>query len=355
MFELVPSKDMRDYFKSVHFEFSDFEKATLIWNAPKKTRNERLEALKELADTTLDDVLKKQIIERLEYEEKAYNQFIDNSSSEYVYVIEDGTMCSCGFFAYYDVAYNFACRTAKEDELSYDICKQLILKEDNVVVPNVWKVSSYLGVYLDDFSEYCGDPIARMRINETGEIIDLGSNELLKEKECVDYCHKDRFEFHFVKFPYGFPVGIYVKNIFTGEYGVVDTDYEIWENFLNRIESAGLYVDYIDSAVTVYFLGEDGVWRHDHINPLFLEIEFPPQIEGDEVRDTLRHATEAFVEYLGYSKYEHRYSSEHYESLKQSAADQALKFAREYAQACRNQDKFKIRVERAKKLEDIMW
>ena len=45
MFELVPSACMRAYFEELHFEFTDFQKATLIWNAPNKSWKERLEAL----------------------------------------------------------------------------------------------------------------------------------------------------------------------------------------------------------------------------------------------------------------------------------------------------------------------
>lgn len=48
MFELVPSEWMRKYLKEQGREFSDKEKAALIWNAPNRTLSERLEALDEL-------------------------------------------------------------------------------------------------------------------------------------------------------------------------------------------------------------------------------------------------------------------------------------------------------------------
>lgn len=35
MFELVPSQLMRDFYNEKGFVFSDFQKATLIWNAPR--------------------------------------------------------------------------------------------------------------------------------------------------------------------------------------------------------------------------------------------------------------------------------------------------------------------------------
>lgn len=36
MFELIPSLCMRDYLETIDFKFTDFQKATLIWNAPGK-------------------------------------------------------------------------------------------------------------------------------------------------------------------------------------------------------------------------------------------------------------------------------------------------------------------------------
>lgn len=66
MFELVPSKDMREHFEKVGFTFTDFQKATLIWNVPEKTLQERCDALRELAETTEDENTRTQILERLE-------------------------------------------------------------------------------------------------------------------------------------------------------------------------------------------------------------------------------------------------------------------------------------------------
>jgi len=44
MYELVPSKTMREYLASVDFKFNDFQRAALIWNKPDMLWKERLEA-----------------------------------------------------------------------------------------------------------------------------------------------------------------------------------------------------------------------------------------------------------------------------------------------------------------------
>ena len=54
MFELIPSQYMRECYKELNFTFTDFQKATLIWNSPGKKRQEILDALKELAADTKD-------------------------------------------------------------------------------------------------------------------------------------------------------------------------------------------------------------------------------------------------------------------------------------------------------------
>ena len=103
MFELVLSGYMRDFFNRTGFEFTDFQKATLIWNAPYKEWRESLENLMELADLTSDEIVKKQIHERIAFEEKKYKMFQENSQKQYVYVVTDRTdNSSCGFFSEYN-------------------------------------------------------------------------------------------------------------------------------------------------------------------------------------------------------------------------------------------------------------
>ena len=50
MFEIVPSQWMKKCFEEIDFAFTDFQKATLIWNAPGRLRQEIFDALEELAE-----------------------------------------------------------------------------------------------------------------------------------------------------------------------------------------------------------------------------------------------------------------------------------------------------------------
>lgn len=73
MFELIPSKYMRNYFKSSNFKFTDFQKATLIWNMSMKTLNEKMAALKELSVISEDKNTKNRLKKKLHLKIKRKN------------------------------------------------------------------------------------------------------------------------------------------------------------------------------------------------------------------------------------------------------------------------------------------
>ena len=70
MIDITMSDDYRAFLEEQNYNFTDFQTATLVWNDPMKSRRQKLEALALLRDTTKDIVLKNQLIERIEYENK---------------------------------------------------------------------------------------------------------------------------------------------------------------------------------------------------------------------------------------------------------------------------------------------
>ena len=75
MFEIIDSNYTRNIYEEIGFKLTDFQQATLIWDKPNTTRQERLSALTELAIKTEDIDLRLQIGERIVYEEKVMKQF----------------------------------------------------------------------------------------------------------------------------------------------------------------------------------------------------------------------------------------------------------------------------------------
>ena len=117
MFEIVPSQWMKKCFEEIDFAFTDFQKATLIWNASGRFRQEILDALEELAEDTRDETLGRQINERLNYEKKIFETFIHNQSGKYVYVVENLEYENGGFFSDYNRALKYAKKYMRTDDL----------------------------------------------------------------------------------------------------------------------------------------------------------------------------------------------------------------------------------------------
>lgn len=242
MFELVPSKRMREFFKEVGFEFTDSQKATIIWNMENRTLEEKLDALKEIANSTEDMNLRNQIEQRIALE---------------------------------------------KDKTSFEI-------------KNSW-----------DYD-----------------------NELLKK----------RFENDFFTIPYDMKKGMPVKDVTDGTYGISATGSEEWEYWLRRIEENGWELDYWELAVNVYQLTENGYWAHEHINPMYLEVDFPPCIAGDEKREVLRGAKEALGDWMVQK-----------ETGRVCSDELVIKMTKKYQKVCEEQNSIIKQVKNAKKVEDILW
>ena len=344
MFEIVPSQWMKKCFEEIDFAFTDFQKATLIWNAPGRLRQEILDALEELSEETRDETLRRQINERLDYEKKAFEIFIHNQTGKYVYVVEDMKYESCGFFIGYDRALKYAKKYMQTYELKCRINKQLIVATDaDEIVRNPWRGNPNLGFETEEYCVYDGTAVASVTLNMSGEIEQFSSYELPEEEKIVDSYQMERFEYHFIKMPCPLQAGTPVKDIRNGSYYVLEEGEADWNRYLDRINEKKWYVDFSDIQMICYKLTESGIWSHVHINPLYLEVEFPTYIEDDPKRQALRYATEALGDYLS-----------HKSNGKEFCPDLVLKYARKYAEVCREKSLSEKMLEKAKKPEDIM-
>lgn len=261
MIEIVPSNWMRKYLKDKKV-FTDWEKATLIWNAPNVTWKEIISSLKELADSTSDNLLRKQITERIEYERKALMFFCVNYDKEYVYVVRDVNRDTCGFFADAEIAIQYGIKNAMQwEEKCFRIEKQLIIS----IVDN----------------EYTGKEVSGIKYSDKGDILSIYSYELSNgEEDKVDEQNRDRFEFQFFQIPFGMEAGTIVRMLNDGEYAVLASGENKWNEYMNRVEENNRFYDFSDIQTLVYVLRNDGSWSHEHVNPLFLEVEMPEVEEG---------------------------------------------------------------------------
>ena len=338
MIPIVPSKQVRDYFEEIGFSFSDFEKATILWNMPGYKWRERLDLLQELADATGDATTKQQIQDRICYEEAMLQAIKENPEGTYLYVVSDEDGYACGFFQNYDTAIKYV-RKLQE---SCTVEKQLLVTGEEIpqvrcgvrVNPNLfpdWKE--------EEPEDYSGYAVAAVDFDQTGEISRIWSEEMPEtEKDKVDEFRRERFESHFVKMPVPdyFQKGIPVRYLPTGEYGILAMGAEEWNSFLEEVER-GLYVDYVDVSLPVVFLTKEGCWSHEHINPLLLEVGMP----SAKVSDRKGFAMECALEAL----------SDYWSEGADGQEEIVLRKCREYAEICRE----KSVVEEAKRIEEIMF
>lgn len=301
MIEIIPSKWMREYIKDKKV-FTDWEKATLIWNAPNVMWVEIISSLKELSISTSDDLLRRQITERIDYERKALKLFGINYDKEYVYVVLDADHDACGFFADAEMARLYGIKNAKKWKKDYfRVEKQLILSEDNLL-----KLPEYLE------NGYAGHEVSGVRYNNEGDILSIYSYEMPKEeKDKVDEQRRDRFEYQFFKIPFGMEAGTIVKILNNGEYAVLESGEKEWNEYMSREEIKSSSCDFSDIQTVVYVLKNDGSWSHKHVNPLFLEVEMPEVEEGYLNSVAYKEALCALGEYFKNSTTENNHKALH--------------------------------------------
>ncbi len=349
MFELVPSKHMRQVFAQNGFVLLDFDKATLIWNANNKSLSGKMEALAELADITENSALKRQIRERAEYENAMMERHKENSAGTYVYVVLDEEQYSRGFFAKYDMAHEYGMKHAgKYEEMRFSIEKHRIVSgEGDLTVRSAgrtnWNLISKEELEEYKYSEYSGNAVSASYYSSDGTMQSIWSNEMSDaEESVVDPYRKDRFESRYFKIPFEGKIGTPVRVIASGTYGILLQDTEGWNRYVKNIENRNLYVDFSDIQVEVVSLTEKGEWIHSHINPVHLEVENPTFDKTDRKTQAYIRAFEAFSEY--------------WQNKSKERGTRAIEAAKQYRDVCIEtaKEEAKSRVDGAETPEDLI-
>lgn len=345
MFEIIDSNYTRNIYEEIGFKLTDFQQATLIWNKPNTTRQERLSTLTELAIKADDVVLRFQIGERIVYEEKVMKQFEYDSCGETLYVVFDSEdHYACGYFRKYETALTYAKNYIIKEKTRCVIEKHRIIDGDTIpLVKSSYRLNPNLSTEKQEkLVENSGEATACLYLDEKANITNLWSNELDdNESDKVDEFRKDRFEYQFLALPYIHHEGLPVRYIPTGEYGIIETTMDEWNCFLERVNN-GLYVDFSDIAITVYFLTEKGYWSHQHCNPIYLEVEMPEMDIENEKQCAFCRAIDAMSDYMD------GYKDEAQEKL-------VLRTSSEYGIICEKPTVAEQSAKNAKQIKDILW
>lgn len=243
--DLIPSKDMREYLQKIDHHFSDAEIASLIYNVSRLGWKERRERLKDLAERTDDQELKKQILELVEVQLKAVEDF-KTLEPGFIYAVEtterNGELELLGFANNYETAYQSG--LLSEDE--FEIRKEKLLVSDDQ------EEGSWETIYFD----------ANGKIRDT----------YLPEDVIWDkYASNEHFTKRYYYVPTPFFLGDVVYDLGYGEYGIVmaNADEEEKRKTDQFLKKWGADESDIEVRICTF---SDGEWTgHLHASPYYLE------------------------------------------------------------------------------------
>lgn len=277
---IIPSEDVRKYIRKTGHEFTDEEKATILYNLD--LGMERMHSLLErLADETEDTALKRQIMERIDFDRKGLDLFEhDTDGCFYEVSFQGDCWYKNGHFATVELAEAFG----RSEKVPFCIKKHQIVGAKHPLLKIYrrwnWRLWEHdrTGRWEEkkkgfEEMEYGGEAIAEVRYDVNGSRMDLNSCELpVEEAIRMEDFGAARFEDKYVYIPHPFEAGDIVCSVTDPETrGVIETSRERWKSFRDRVAAENLIVDWTDSSIQVLFQGKyDRVLSHDHIIPLYL-------------------------------------------------------------------------------------
>lgn len=190
--ELIPSKDVREHMVKTRHVLTDFEKATLIYNHSEMSFSQKTARLKELMELTKDSNLRKEIQDRLSYDELCFSRFYENNGA-YIYELqvydpEDQGSCEQGYY----MSGELAVTCGKKFQENFSVHKIVLLTEEKEAED----------CHSDYIATVCFDNQGKVRGYYSSEV------EWTAKKSEMD---RERFENAFIKIPHPFKNGDFIR------------------------------------------------------------------------------------------------------------------------------------------------
>lgn len=258
--ELIPSKDVREYLEEQGRVFTDFEKATLIYNHTGMSYTEKAVHLKGLMEQTENETLKEEIQDRLSYDELCLSRFFENNG-DYIYELqvydpEDETSYEQGYYKSGAVAVG----CGKKFRENFSVHKILLLTEEKE--PEECRSDYASTVYFDN----------------QGLVRGYYSSEVewtAKKPEIAS----ERFENAYIKIPHPFSNGDFVRirnnDRLEDEICIVECYNSVFDE---ERENASCY-DFGDASLRVAYIYGAARFGHEHVK--IVDVEFARPKEDD--------------------------------------------------------------------------
>lgn len=255
---MIPSEYVRQCVNTLKIEFSDRAKAAMIYHNENLLFLQKLDILQQLCTSTADVELKNQIATYISHAEESIVDFQHNADKQAVYILtvreyEDETFWDTfptGYYFDFEKCYS----AGKAENYPFKIEKRFIEGDE----AEKFKHHSP-AIYHDD----------------SGEITEFDDPTQGSEYDADEI--RDTFLECYYNVIDVFDRGDIVFIPRLNKYGVVDTSKADWNKFEDRVLSgefriANVSLDWTDVCITVHILNDDGVFHHDHYNPMELEM-----------------------------------------------------------------------------------
>ena len=274
----IPSKDMRAAIMETGHRFTDWERATIIWNSD-DSLTDRHEGIQNIADETTDEDLRRQILERIEYDTYVLTLFAEHAQG-FIYALNALDCEPEDRIVGYFVSQGMALEEGRKLGVDFAIEKHQIQTEDIVrIKPR--SISAPI-IEPDESKQIeemdCYGAVARVEYDPQGRIVSYWSGETDKERAIkVESLSNKRFENKYVLFPEIFEPGEWVRVLpqcFAKReyYGWTDC-YALSREEMNKKAAMGnIAIDYSDATYPVDIWDEEELcWWTLHVQPIHME------------------------------------------------------------------------------------
>ncbi|NCE65552.1 hypothetical protein D1159_13420 [Pseudoflavonifractor sp. 524-17] len=216
MIELPMSTFMRNYYREQGITFTDSQQATIIWNSD-LPMPEILDALREIASTTTDEMLKEQIRERLAAEAENERIFLENDGSYFfIFIPDDEDEWGSRYFSTLDAAIAYGKDHSKE---TFQIRKESFTDKFDGSAANNDSDKMYVG--------------GQAQYTKGGVLLECAC---YTEETSINFSHpyQSRFEDAYIPLQNPFELGDIVKIAGDSRPAIVEVSQEDWKSALER-------------------------------------------------------------------------------------------------------------------------
>ena len=262
MIKLPISDYVADYYKKQGIEFTFRQQARFCWSYNELLKDQ-LSSLKELLDISDDEKLNREIRERIDYEEEAYECFMTNKDQEYFYIARPDNEDDY-YVEYFSAAQNAVSYGTRNSDKGFSVEKCCLSDKSPKEAAD--------GNESDDADN--GSTILSVYYFTSGGDVMYGTSY---EHE-IPFGEDDKYRFEnlylYIKSPFG--LGDIVMGPDFDCPRVVSTDHDCFEKLYDRIydihkEQVFMYLDPLSSnIIRTDYVGEDGKFYYGHTVPFGL-------------------------------------------------------------------------------------